>query len=122
MNEFEKAALSALRWGLLAFIVFLLMALAMCSARAHDAIPTAAQPNGWTYPYSCCSGIDCREAKPAEITERPEGFVVGSTGEVVPYGDKRVRNSPDGRFHWCAHQSGVEAGQTICLFVPPRGF
>lgn len=35
---------------------------------------------------------------------------------------RRVRPSPDGMFHWCAHQSGVDAGQTICLFAPPRGF
>ena len=32
------------------------------------------------------------------------------------------RDSPDGEYHWCAHQAGIDAGHTICLFVPPKGF
>lgn len=103
-------------------LFWLLLGIAVNRCYAHDATPTAAMPNGWSYPYSCCSSYDCREAKPAEITERAEGFVVGSTGEIVPYGDKRVRVSPDGRFHWCAHQEGPDAGRTICLFAPPRSY
>jgi len=85
-------------------------------AGAHEA------PKGWSYPWSCCSNQDCQEVTDKGISERPEGYVVAATGEVIPYQDKRVKNSPDGEYHWCAHQAGLDAGQTICLFVPPKGF
>jgi len=85
-------------------------------AHAHDA------PAGWKYPWACCSNMDCQEMPDKAITERPEGYVVNGTGEVVAYADKRVKDSPDGLYHWCAHKAGIDAGQTICLFVPPKGF
>lgn len=87
----------------------------------HDAIPTDAQPLGWSYPWSCCSGQDCRRAD-GEVKETPAGYQIAETGEVVPYGDKRIKDSPDGEFHWCRHLTGKDAGKTICLYVPPRGF
>lgn len=90
-------------------------------ALAHDALPTAAQPEGWTYPYSCCSGIDCRAVPGRMISERPEGYVISTTGEVVAYTDSRVKNSPDGVYHWCSI-AGADNTRTICLFVPPRMF
>jgi len=90
-------------------------------AHAHDPLPTAAQPNGWSYPFSCCSGYDCRAVSEKAISERPEGYVIKGTGEVVAYSDARVKNSPDGEFHWCS-VAGANDGRTICLFVPPRGF
>ncbi|WP_353641409.1 hypothetical protein [Mesorhizobium sp. WSM2239] len=90
-------------------------------AFAHDAIPTAAQPNGWKYPFSCCSGYDCREVPGKAISERPEGYVIEGTGEVVAYSDARLKNSPDGQFHWCS-VAGASDGRTICLFVPPRSY
>ncbi len=84
-------------------------------APAHDA------PTGWSYPFSCCSNFDCREVDPQSIAERPEGYVIGSTGEVIRYGDVRLKDSPDGAFHWCS-VAGAPDSRTICLFVPPRGF
>lgn len=90
-------------------------------ARAHDALPTAVQPRGWSYPFSCCSGYDCREIADKAIGEQREGYVIKGTGEVIAYSDSRVRNSPDGEFHWCS-VGGANDGHTICLFVPPRGF
>ncbi|WP_085467649.1 hypothetical protein [Mesorhizobium australicum] len=101
---------------LVGFLALLFVAMGAREASAHDA------PAGWTYPLSCCSSFDCREAQTGEVEERPEGFVIAGTGEIVPMTDRRIRNSPDGKFHWCARQSGVDAGCTICLFVPPRGF
>jgi hypothetical protein len=91
-------------------------------ARAHDAIPTAAKPLGWAYPWACCANQDCQQVSAKAISERPNGYVVAATGEVIPYQDKRIKDSPDGEYHWCAHPSGVDAGHTICLFVPPKGF
>ncbi len=85
----------------------------------HDA------PSGWAYPVECCSNLDCREVADADVREGPDGYVIPATGEVVPYGDARVKDSPDGRFHWCALGDGLSRPRetsTICLFVPPRGF
>lgn len=90
-------------------------------ASAHDAKPTAAMPNGWKYPFSCCSGYDCREVSAKAISERPEGYVIKGTGEVVAYSDARLKDSPDGEFHWCS-VAGANDSRTICLFVPPRSY
>jgi hypothetical protein len=88
---------------------------------AHDALPTAAQPHGWAYPVACCSGFDCREVAEADIIEGPRGYVIKTTGEVIPMTDRKVRQSPDGQFHWCS-LAGKADGKTICLFVPPRAY
>lgn len=90
-------------------------------AAAHDAKPTAAKPSGWSYPFSCCSGYDCREVPQAAISERPDGYVIRGTGEVVAYSDARLKDSPDGEYHWCS-VAGANDGRTICLFVPPRSY
>lgn len=111
-----------LRRLVLLFPVAGALALAAGSVFAHDAAPTASKPLGWTYPYACCADLDCRATHKGEVLERPEGYVIAGTGEVVPMTDRRVRESPDGQFHWCAHLSGLDAGHTICLFVPPRSF
>lgn len=81
-------------------------------AYGHDA------PTGWSYPYSCCSNFDCREVHDASVKETADGYVP-SNGETIPYLDKRVKDSPDGRFHLCT-VGGKEDGRAICLFVPPR--
>ncbi|MFT2214999.1 hypothetical protein [Rhizobium giardinii] len=90
-------------------------------AAAHDAKPTAAQPNGWTYPFSCCSGFDCREIRDQAVVEGPRGYLIKLTGELIMSRDTRIKNSPDGQFHQCT-VAGEATGRTICLFVPPRSF
>lgn len=90
-------------------------------ARAHDALPTVHKPLGWSYPHSCCSGIDCRQVSEQAISEGAEGYVINTTGEVVAYKDSRVKNSPDGVYHWCS-VAGANDSKTICLFVPPKGY
>ena len=80
-------------------------------SRSAGNIPGPAAPT-W---IARCSAIRA-------ISEKPEGYVINGTGEVVAYADKRVKDSPDGEYHWCAHQAGLDAGHTICLFVPPKGF
>jgi hypothetical protein len=89
--------------------------LAASGACAHDA------PSGWKYPFSCCSGVDCRPVKTKAVSERPEGYVITTTGEVLPYNDRRIRNSPDGEYHWCS-KYGKDDTATICLFVPMHSF
>ena len=56
-----------------------------------------------------------------QISERPEGYVIQGTGEVVAYSDGRLKNSPDGEYHWCS-VAGADNSRTICLFVPPRSY
>ncbi len=90
-------------------------------AAAHDAKPTAARPQGWSYPFACCSGYDCREVSSRQISEKPEGYVIKGTGEIVAYSDGRLKNSPDGEYHWCS-VAGQDNTRTICLFVPPRSY
>lgn len=94
--------------------------LSVAQATAHDAAPTAAKPQGWSYPFACCANYDCRSTAFGEVTERADGYHT-PTGEIIPMTDKRVRQSPDGEFHICAHPAGLDAGKTICLFVPSRG-
>lgn len=84
-------------------------------ARAHDA------PTGWSYPWQCCSGQDCREVPDDWIQEKQEGYRIVITDEVIPMSDPRIKQSPDGHFHWCS-VAGALVGKTICLFVPPRSF
>ena len=91
-------------------------ALSCLTGAAHEA------PSGWSYPWACCSDKDCREVAQSAIEEGPQGYVISDTGELIPYRDSRVKDSPDGEFHRCAHKAGLDAGHTICLFVPPRGF
>ena len=81
---------------------------------------TMRHPAGAT-PRACCSGIDCREVTDRAISERPGGYVVKGTGEMIAYTDTRVKDSPDGVYHWCSVR-GADDSRTICLFVPPKGF
>ncbi|TIN76889.1 MAG: hypothetical protein E5Y09_20895 [Mesorhizobium sp.] len=93
----------------------------MCGgAEAHDATPTAAAPQGWTYPFSCCSGYDCREVPDDWIVEGSDGYRIVISNELIPMSDTRIKQSPDGRFHWCS-VAGANDGKTVCLFAPPRG-
>lgn len=110
-----------LRPGPAALALLAALAAAPPPASAHQAVATASHPDGWTYPVTCCSNHDCRLVPASRISERPQGYVVNATGEVIAYGDPKVRHSPDGEFHWCS-VNGAEDGRTICLFAPPRGF
>ncbi len=85
------------------------------AASAHQA------PAGWAYPLNCCSNQDCREVNQTSISERPDGYLIAPTGEVIGYADHRLKDSPDGEYHWCTI-GGSEQGATICLFVPPQSF
>lgn len=85
-------------------------------ARAHQA------PTGWAYPRACGADRDCWEGRSSALGERPRGYVIPWTDEVVAYEGRTVRQSPDGEYHSCAHEAGVDAGQTVCLFVLPKEF
>lgn len=93
-----------------AFLAFLAL-----PAFAHDA------PKGWTYDTTCCHNRDCRPISSSRVKERPEGYLITIDNEVIPYHDARIKDSPDGLFHWCT-VNGRDDSRTICLYVPPRGF
>jgi hypothetical protein len=75
--------------------------------------------SGWTYPLECCSDRDCQEVPETAISMAPEGFVIGPTGETLGYSDPRLRDSPDGVYHWCSVGQAANT-RTLCLFVPPQ--
>lgn len=99
----------------LAISIFVLLNLSAVPSRSHDA------PKGWSYPFACCSGLDCREVPKRDIGEGPKGYVIERTGELVPYRDVRLHDSPDGEYHWCS-VDGADDTRTICLFVPPKSY
>lgn len=91
-------------------------------ARAHDAIPTAAQPLGWAYGYECCSALDCSQSAPADVSEIAAGYYIRRTGEIIPYLDYRIKRSRDEYYHRCTHAANLDDPKSICLYVPDRGF
>lgn len=99
----------------LSVLVLLAASAAPAPGLAHQA------KTGWAYPFACCSNKDCREISADLVSERPQGYVLEPTGEVVGYSDDRVKISPDGVYHWCS-VAGRDDSRTICLFVPPRLF
>jgi hypothetical protein len=86
------------------------LALAVGPAFAHD----------W-YPLACCSDQDCREIPREAVTVTADGWRVPS-GEVIGWGDDRLRRTPPERegVHWCT-VGGRPDGRTLCLFVEPQG-
>lgn len=66
---------------------------------ADDTKPAAAQPNGWTYPFSCCSVFDCREIRERVVVEDPIGYPIKGIGELITSNGTPIKNSPDGQFH-----------------------
>jgi len=83
-------------------------------------LPSKAWPHSF-YEYRCCHDQDCRPVPGGAIAEGPDGCVIKATGEVIAYADSRVRQSPDGRFHWCS-LAGSQMGRTLCLYAPGRVF
>jgi hypothetical protein len=88
----------------------------------HEATNTAGQPLGWRYSAWCCSDRDCKSVPASGIRETPNGYALQSTGEVVPYQDKRIKESPDGTFHVCQQAGDFDHGRVLCIYAPGRGY
>lgn len=101
----------AIRGAVILGSVGLFITFVSLAAGAHEA------PGGWAYDPACCSGRDCRPARPGEITAGPRGFEIAPTGEVVPFASSKVRPSGDGAMHRCMI-GGETTSPTICLYVP----
>lgn len=74
------------------------------------------------YTWDCCSGRDCKPIPVGDVKGTPDGWQIVITGEVIAYGAKQIKDSPDGSFHRCARSADFSAkGVTLCLYVPPAG-
>ena len=90
-------------------VAIILLALMSVAAYAHS----------W-YPPSCCSDEDCW---PTEgVTATDAGWLIHTSGEVIPYGDSRIRPTPPeaSGFHVC-HVGADPKARALCLFVPGAG-
>lgn len=108
---------------ILIMIAWALLFLYVDITEAHDA------PSGWTYDTSCCNTMDCRPADgpydekrhhPVKIEEVTGGYRISTTGEVVPWNDRRVRESKDNEYHVCT-TAGMDTTRALCIYVPLRG-
>jgi len=126
MTDLQREFAMLLRLAFLAFIIGISLIVGITAgsmrACAHEATNTAGQPLGWSYPLSCCSLTDCRPAASNEVRETANGYRLVTTGEVVPYTDRRVKDSPSGDFHVCQQGGDFDKGRVLCLFRPARGF
>jgi hypothetical protein len=67
------------------------------------------------YSAECCNENDCHPVEARAVTSEPDGYHYKNY--VVGYGDKRVKDSPDGQYHVC---EGVYpySNRVFCLYVP----
>lgn len=92
--------------------------------RAHEAM------SGWSYPFECCSGVDCAEIDAEAVREAPDGYVVTVRPGThpmwradrpaplvvrIPY--REAKSSPDGRWHLCINAQG----ELLCFFAALGG-
>ena len=99
-------------------ILLLLSALSPLQAQ-----PAAPHDHSW-YDGECCNKNDCVPIYGA-IKERRDGYYIVTLDTLIPYGDKRIRQSKDFDFHVCVipeTAADPKLRNTIrCLYVPGRG-
>jgi hypothetical protein len=113
------------RWlvrGLIAIVVIIGGGIAWSEASGHEAPASVSMPLGWSYGIECCSNKDCARSKAGEITTTDKGFRVNSTGEIIPYNDRRIKRSRDEYYHRCAPAGDFTRDRSLCLYVPDFGF
>lgn len=85
------------------------------------------------YAPDCCGGHDCKPLDDTEVKELAGGW--DTPIGIIAYGDKRVRDSLDGRYHICTGfraaalpQPGLYSTRPLvmqpflrCFYRPPRG-
>jgi hypothetical protein len=73
---------------------------------------SAAHGHSW-YGWECCSNEDCAELADGSIEERSDGYLLKSTGELIPL--SQAKQGRDEHFHLCRHVI------IRCLYTPMRG-
>jgi hypothetical protein len=92
------------------------------NAYPHEALPTSTAPLGWSYGLECCSLKDCARSPAGDISTVDGGYRVNSTGEIIPYNDRRIKRSRDEFYHRCAMNGNFKLEKSLCLYVPDQGF
>lgn len=119
----ETSAMTALRLLAFGLATYLLM------APLWVLVPLPAHGHAF-YSTECCSGKDCAAVRPELVRATAKGWRVEiGPGDhplarkyrvifLVPYGDKKVKPSPDGQFHACI---AAWADVLFCLYTPEMG-
>lgn len=117
-KQFWDVTLTTINFVLfLASMAMLMVAASIIEARAHEATASV------QYPLICCSNRDCRPTLEGEVKQTPQGYTLTSTGETVPYNDRRIKPfEADGRIHVCQQAGDFDKGRILCLLVPPPSF
>jgi len=71
--------------------------------------------SGFHYEEACCSDDDCKELHDGEVHVVKDGYVW--RGDLFKVTDKRLRTSPDGKFHGCMYWE-MDEEYRPCLYVP----
>ena len=93
------------RWIYAGLIALLVYGLFFHDAMSHD-----------FYTLECCNDRDCSPLPDGAVQITPDGYVW--KGEIFPYGDRRIKYSPDGKYHGCEMPN---TKVKLCLYVPPQG-
>ncbi len=80
------------------------------------------------YSYECCSDKDCKPIPFEYVRITPDGYQVfvpgGRTIQLIPFGDKRIKDTPAAdplqQYHVCT-VGGLPTGHILCLYVPQGG-
>jgi len=98
-------------------LIVLLGLLASSFAAAHDHWISR---NRMVDPQSgewCCNHIDCDRVPTGGVREIFGGYLVGETGETIPY-QRVIWKSEDGVWWRCRN---LRTNATRCLIGPPQG-
>lgn len=83
---------------------------------------TKANSHDW-YPLECCSEKDCAPIPETDVEVTPQGYLIKSTGERIPY--KAARTAPDGQYHVCRYTPSSPIIQPVarppCFWAPMTG-
>ena len=86
-------------------------------AAAHDSWISRNRLTDPTSGEWCCNHVDCAEVPAGGLAEKPGGYEVAETGEVIPY-QRIIWKSQDGGWWRCRN---VRTNATRCLIGPPPG-
>lgn len=101
-----KRKLKIHRWIYAGFILGLMYLLFAHDVQAHE-----------FYSIECCNEQDCAPLPDGAVKITKTGYLWD--GELFVYGERRIKYSPDGKYHGCAYRY---SGNKLCLYVPPQGF
>lgn len=78
------------------------------------------QAHSW-YSNNCCHDRDCAPLPDGAVEATSAGWRLIETGEIVPYGGAKERDSQDSHFHLCRPHGQGKVAPIRCLYVPQFG-